>query len=131
MDVKAGLARVRSGKGGKGRSVFFGAKTQKALALFYLVHRPAPDALVFGLSSEGLRTWLKRLGKRAGVKHCHPHTFRRTCALWCFRAGMDIHRLARLLGHADIAILRQYLDLVDDDVKAAHAAHGAVDNFLK
>ena len=131
MDVKAGLARVRSGKGGKGRTVFFGAKTQKQLALFYLVQRPAPDAPVFGLTSEGLRTWLKRLGKRAGVAHVHPHTFRRTCALWCLRAGMDVHRLARLLGHADIAILRQYLDLVDDDVKAAQAAFGAVDNFLK
>ena len=131
VDTQARHARVREGKGGKDRVVFFGVQTQRAMVRYYLEHKPAPDERVFGLSSEGLRTQLKRIGKRAGVDHCNPHTFRRTCALWSLRAGMDIHRLARMLGHADIQVLRSYLALVEDDIRAAHAAHGAVDNFLK
>lgn len=130
VDIKAGHARVRNGKGGKDRTVFFGAQTQRAMVRYYLERRPAPADPVFGLTPDGLRTQLRRLGQRAGVDHCTAHTFRRTCALWSLRAGMDIHRLARLLGHADIQVLRTYLDLVEDDVRAAHAAHGAVDNFL-
>jgi integrase/recombinase XerD len=72
---------------------------------------------------------LKRLGKRAGVEHCHPHTFRRTFALWSLRAGMSIYHLQRLMGHADITVLRQYLDLVTEDVQAAHQAAGIVDKL--
>ena len=41
---------------------------------------------------------LKRLGTRANVPHCHPHTFRRTFALWSLRAGMDIFSLQKLMG---------------------------------
>jgi site-specific recombinase XerD len=43
---------------------------------------------------------------------------------------MNIYVLARLMGHADITILRQYLDLIDDDLQEAHARFGAVDNLL-
>ena len=49
-------------------------------------------------------------------------SFRRTCALWCFRSGWRLNEIQRLLGHADLSILRQYLDLSDDDVQAAHLA---------
>ncbi len=38
------------------------------------------------------------------------------------RAGWRLNEIQRLLGHADLSILRQYLDLSDDDVQAAHLA---------
>jgi integrase len=34
---------------------------------------------------------LERIGRGAGVDHCHPHTFRRTFALWSLRNGMSIN----------------------------------------
>ena len=73
---------------------------------------------------------LERLGNRAGVEHCHPHTFRRTFALWSLRSGMSLYHLQRLMGHEDIAVLRQYLALVDTDLKSAHEKYGAVDCTL-
>ena len=82
------------------------------------------------LTQSGLNQLLQRLGKKAGVKDCKPHTFRRTFALWSLRNGMNIYALARIMGHTDIAILRQYLALVEGDAKAAHDQHGAVDNML-
>jgi hypothetical protein len=43
---------------------------------------------------------------------------------------MNIDVLARLMGHADITILRQYLPLLAGDLQEAHARFGAVDNLF-
>ena len=64
------------------------------------------------------------------MDHCHPHTFRRTFALWSLRSGMDIFSLQRLMGHADLSVLRKYLDQVQQDLQDAHRKHGAVDGML-
>ena len=42
---------------------------------------------------------------------------------------MSIYHLQRLMGHADIDVLKQYLDLVESDAKAAHEKYGVVDNL--
>lgn len=82
------------------------------------------------MTIRGLQRLLYRLGQRAQVKNCHPHTFRRTFALWSLRSGMNIYALQKLMGHADLNILRRYLALVEDDLRLAHQEHGAVDATL-
>ena len=83
------------------------------------------------LTTHGLRHLLTcGLATRADVADCHPHTFRRTFALSCLRAGMNVYALQRLMGHADLSILRKYLALVETDLQTAHREHGAVDNLL-
>ena len=66
-----------------------------------------------------------RLQEHSGVANCTCHTFRRTFALTCLPNGMNIYVQARLMGHADITILRQYLPLIEDDLQEAHARFGA------
>lgn len=135
VDPKTGMVHIRHGKGDKSRYVFMGARTSKAVMRYTMGRNRAPVAALWltesggRLTLNGLRQILKRIGKRAGVDHCHPHTFRRTFALWSLRAGMSIYHLQRLMGHADITVLKQYLDLVTDDVQAAHQAAGIVDRL--
>ena len=81
--------------------------------------------------NSGLLQMLKRLGKRSGAAHCHPHTLRRTCALWSLRAGMSIHDLLQVMGHADLAMLWRYLALLEHDLEDAHRRYGALDNILQ
>ena len=95
-----------------------------------------PDAPLFAsehagqhLTPSGLRQILQRIGQNAGVGHCTPHTFRRTCALWCHRNGWRLTEIQRLLGHSDLTVLRQYLDLNDSDVHIAHQERGPVDHM--
>ena len=38
----------------------------------------------------------------------------------------SVDMLARLMGHADIAVLRQYLDVSISDLRTAHRDHGMV-----
>lgn len=141
VDVGTGAVMVRLGKGKKARTVYLGGKTRQTLQRYL---RRRQDALTMDASSPlwvsltnggrlkvaGLRQVLRRMGERSGVDHCHPHTFRRTFALWSLRAGMDIYSLQRLMGHSDLTMLRRYLALVESDLQSAHRKHGPVDSTL-
>jgi integrase/recombinase XerC/integrase/recombinase XerD len=138
VDTKTGAVTVRYGKGRKERVVFIGARAQRAW-LKYLLTRghTAPTDPMFPsrntgakLTPNGLRQFCSRLGERADVANCHPHTFRRSFAIESLRAGMNLFALQRLMGHSDLSILRKYLALVEHDLRAAHRDHGAVDRLL-
>lgn len=139
LDTKTGTVQVRHGKGNKDRTTYLGRRALGAL-LRYLALRPeiGPADPLFpslttgeALTVNGLLQLCRRLGERADVKHCHPHTFRRTFALWSLRAGMGLFQLAAIMGHADLVVLRRYLALVEQDLHDAHRQHGAVDWLLK
>lgn len=138
VDRKSRAVTIRQGKGRKDRLAFLGATSRKAL-LRYLIARPdaQPRDPLFPsattnerLTTNGLLLLCRRLGKRAAVENCHPHTFRRTFALWSLRAGMNIYALQQIMGHSDLEVLRRYLALVEEDLEDAHRKHGAVDNML-
>ncbi len=138
VDVGDGTVTIRQGKGKKDRVALMGKRSRKAL-LKYLatrVERKPDDPLWMteagdgALGDWGLRTFLKRLGRRAGVDHCSPHTFRRSFALWSLDAGMDIASLARIMGHADLQVLLRYLNQQKTHLQKAHREHGPVDHLL-
>lgn len=140
VDARTGAVTIVQGKGQKGRTVYLGANSRRALLRYLLVREhTGADAPLWtsqrpGYAGERLTTWgvtliLRRMGERAGV-HAHPHMLRRTFAIASLRAGMDVARVAALLGHSDLATVRRYLDLVDDDLADAHREHGAVDSLL-
>jgi integrase/recombinase XerD len=66
----------------------------------------------------GLAQLLNRLRVAANAPNLTALALRRTFALNSLRAGMNIFVLAKLTGHADLTILRQYLQLVEDDLQA-------------
>jgi len=137
VDTRTGAVTIVRGKGQKGRVVYLGANSRKALLRYLMVreHTGSDAALWTSLTSgERLTHWgvtliLKRLGSATGV-HVHPHMLRRTFALTCLRAGMDVARVAALLGHSDLSAVQGYLALVDDDLADAHREHGPVDALL-
>ena len=138
VDIRTGMVTVRLGKGQKGRTTYVGARTRKQLRR-YFAERGDPKGRAPAFTSErgGKRLTLSeliqimaRLQKSSGVGTCTCHTFRRTFAIQCLRNGMNVYILARLMGHADITILQQYLALVEEDLQDAHAKYSAVDNLL-
>ena len=63
---------------------------------------------------------IRKIGKRAGVENCHPHRFRRTCATFALRRGMDVTLVQMMLGHESLETTQRYLDIADEDLKTAH-----------
>lgn len=133
-----GVVRIRAGtsKGRKERAVYLGSKARKALILLYAEQGGEPGDPVWRnshsgerLQYEGLKMVFRRLKADTGIP-VNAHKFRRTFALWSLRAGMNIYALQRIMGHSDLTVLQRYLDLVEDDLKAAHDSFGAVDRNL-
>jgi site-specific recombinase XerD len=138
VDLTADTVMIRQGKGKKDRITFIGPQAKRALRK-YLTTRPnaQPGEALWltednsrPLTLHGMQRLLQRIGDRAGVENCHAHTFRRTFAIESLRAGMDIYSLQRIMGHADLGILRKYLDQNEEDLQRAHAEHGAVTALL-
>lgn len=140
IDMRTGLVTVM-GKARKQRLVAVGSRARGAVLKMLSCTDARPgDPLwpafnwrgdqVGALTVQGVRTAIVRLGRRAGVRPCGPHRFRRTFALWSLRSGMDLHSLRLLMGHADLDVLQRYLKLAGEDLTEAHRRHGPVDNLL-
>jgi site-specific recombinase XerD len=138
VDTASGEVTIKQGKGKKDRTAFVGAHARKAL-LKYLLTRPdaaANEALFPGLTthksltSGGLLHLLGRIGQRAGVANCHPHTFRRTFCTWALDNGMDVFALQKIMGHSSLRTMRRYLDRRKGQLHKEHQEHGPVDALL-
>lgn len=137
INLSRGEVLVRAGKGQKQRTTYIGAITRKQLRRYLSGRDMYSQCPLFAsentgepLTLSGVVQLMKRLSRRSGVDICTAHTFRRTFAINCLRNGMNIYALARLMGHSDITVLRQYLALVDQDLQQAHQEFGAVDRML-
>lgn len=132
VDPLTGSVAVRRGKGQKGRVVFLGQRTRRALRAYLKERGPAPGPLFVSqlqtrFTYKGLREVVRLTSERAGVKFPPLHSFRRAFALNCLRNGMDAVTLSRLLGHAGLNIIQRYLKQTDDDLRTAHAVHSPAD----
>lgn len=134
IDLAAGTVTVRQGKGAKDRQAYLGARSRKALLRYWGEMGLADGPAVLTqrgrkrLTPNSLNRTLTRVGALAGVD-VSPHALRRTFAVLNLRAGIDVYTLARLMGHESIETLRQYLPLVDDDIRSAHQRVGIVDRL--
>lgn len=136
IDLTAGSVLIRKGKGRKPRMVFLGSKSRRALRAF-LRHRHDQNLAVW-VTHEGermtygaLRGVVRRRANAAGLmKEPSLHDFRRAFAINMLRSGVDIFALQKLMGHADLQVLRRYLAQTDQDIHAAHMRGSPVDNNL-
>lgn len=136
VNLDTGAVQIRQGKGRKARTVFLGARSRRAILAYYRLRSGTePDDPLWvtddgeRLTIGGLRQLLRRRANSANVPTPTPHSFRRAFAINCLRNGMDLVTLQRLMGHASLAIITKYLQLVNDDLQAAHAKYGVVDNL--
>ncbi|MCX6027549.1 MAG: tyrosine-type recombinase/integrase [Chloroflexi bacterium] len=137
IDFTTGVVKIARGKGGKPRLVVIGAKTRRAVLAYRrsLPHSPGDIDPVWQsrssnrLAAAGVRALMIRLSRKSGIR-ITPHMFRRTFATMSVRQGMDMISLQRLMGHADISMTARYVDLLDEDLVAAHSEHG-LDTWLE
>lgn len=137
------------GKGEKDRVVYINAKAQMAIECYmqerkdcnpYLFAGAYPAASTDNALRKEKADWYKypklvseehldkstaeaiirRLGKRAGVKGCHPHRFRKTCATFALRRGMPIEKVSMMLGHNQLTTTQIYLSIDEDELQQAH-----------
>jgi integrase/recombinase XerD len=136
VDLKTGTILIRRGKWGKPRMVVIGIKTRRALIAYRrTISSEADDPLIQTdegkrVTEMGIRSYLLRLSERSGV-HFTPHALRRTFATLVLRAGMNPLHLQGLMGHTTLEMTRRYIQMMDEDLVAAHENYGPIDKFLR
>jgi site-specific recombinase XerD len=136
INLNTGSVMIHHGKGGKTRIVFIGRKTRRAMRAYLRMRNDQSPALFISkhgerLTYDGLNQLLERRSKSIQLDEKPTlHSFRRAFALNMLRNGVDIFTLQRLMGHADIQVLRRYLAQDDQDSRLAHLRNGPVDNNL-
>jgi len=114
-DVHLDLGVVKlTGKGRRQRLVPIGGPAVDAIGAYLEGLRPKllredrpTEALMLtrlGRPMDRFRVWelIKKYGRRAGVRHVHPHTLRHSFATHLLAGGADLRVVQELLGHARI-----------------------------
>ena len=134
VDRKHGLITVK-GKGSKERRIALGQNCLRNL--FYYLDRHRPDAReleAWGslgedhlflaetrkpLTKNGITLLFARLKQRAQItdKRISPHIFRHTFAIRYLKLGRDPFSLQELLGHEDMATVKLYMHMNDEDIQ--------------
>jgi len=135
VDLGAGLLKVQSGKGGKGRVVPIGKEATKWLREYLEKIRPRKNRLrpherKLFLSYLGtpscLVTWqmrIHRYAKSAKIKkQVTAHAIRHTCATHLLEAGADLLAIKELLGHQKLSTTQLYTRVRPVKVKEIHQA---------
>jgi len=130
VDLRRGLAVIRRGKGGRGRTVPFGPRTARAIDRYLRLraaHRLAgTPALWLGdrgkdFAYYGFRNALQRRAEAAGIAGFHPHQLRHTAASRWLAAGGSEGGLMAVGGWRS----RDMLDRYVSDTAASRAADEA------
>lgn len=117
VDLAAGSAIVRRGKGGKGRTVPFGPQTALAIDRYLRVrrtHRLAGSAALWlgdrgkDFNYDGLHKSLKMRATMAGIANFHPHLLRHTAAHRWLAAGGSEGGLMAVAGWTRPDMLMRY-----------------------
>lgn len=124
-----------SGRKTKGRDVYIGKTTRKAVWRWLSLREASPADYLF-TTKDGrpynrlmLRGLFVRLGKKAGVPGAGPHRARHSFAVSFIRNGGHVFALQRLLGHSDLQMSQRYLALAEADLANAHALSSPVDRL--
>ena len=138
LDAIVGTCMIKQGKGRKPRSVFLGQKTRKVLRAYLKVRNgieelKGQEALWVTRDGDRMQYWclneiIKRRARMAEVEKPELHGFRRAFALNFLRNGGDIYTLQKLMGHADLQVMRRYLAQTTKDLQIAHNKFSPVDN---
>jgi site-specific recombinase XerD len=133
LNQVSGEIFIRQGKGGKFRAVFLGKTSRRALRAYLKVRSDNCAFLWVTDESEQLTYWGLRqiIRRRSVIAKVHTpslHSFRRAFAINMLRAGVDVFSLQKLMGHADLQVLRRYLAQTTEDIAQAHRIGSPVDN---
>ncbi len=97
------------------RLTYLGKNARKAMWMYLAEYKGEDDDSLFGMGDYSVRSILRHLGERAGVKDVHPHRFRHTFALFFLRNGGDVFSLRNLLGHRSLEMVQRYVELTQAD----------------
>jgi len=78
-----------------------------------------PDFFKLAKNNKNFTTLCRRIERRLANLHFGPHSFRHRFATEMLKAGCDIYKLSRILGHKSLKSTIIYTHLISDDLQGA------------
>ena len=107
------------GKGDQERIVPVVNKVAVMIDSYITAHGLTGSTSLFSLRGNRVAALIRRFCTMAGVHDMHTHSFRHFCATQLVEAGIPIHQIKELLGHADISTTALYLDIAPGKLQQA------------
>lgn len=114
------------------------SKTLAAVLREYKTYRGGdPDDYVFcncygeKAAPRSYQDAVKRYNHERGVNKSSIHLFRHTFAKNWILSGGDVFRLQKILGHHDISMTRNYVNMFSGDLKNGFEDHNPLDKFSR
>ncbi len=119
FDCQTGAVEVRSGKGGKDRTVYLPQMAIPFVIDWWKVRGKKPGALlcpvrkggsieIRHMSPQAVLLVMQKRARQAGIKTFSPHDFRRTFCSDLLDAGVDLVTVQKLAGHASPITTAKY-----------------------
>lgn len=128
------------GKGRKERRIVFGDSVRKELQAWLCVRGAIADSDWLWVNRHGTQMQannfeqrMKDATRRAGIaaRRLSPHALRHFFALQFLRNGGDVMALQKLLGHTTLDMVRNYVNMNDDDALEAHRRASPLDRLVQ
>lgn len=111
VDLKAGLAHLKTSKNGHGRSI---PPTPNAIATLNTL--PKSDKMVFPVSANAVRLSWERLRKRARLEQVKIHSMRHEAISRMFEIGLSIPEVLIVGGHRTLSCLQRCTHIRPENV---------------
>ena len=134
---------IVTGKGDKQRIVPFGLSTYQTLQSYLAAISSAGDQEILlikvsetlcgfePITQATIKNMFRRLRIRANVPRLYPHLLRHTFATRYLENGGNIYQLQAILGHSSLEMVKKYLHLAQNRIRADFPKFSPLDNIKK
>ena len=122
LDFDSGIINIRKTKNRKAQIIPMSAALSAVLTEYLSYRKGEPDDYVFCNAYGGkpdIRTYqdsLQKYNNQRGVAKTSAHLYRHTFAKKWILNGGDIFRLQKILGHSDLTVVREYVNMFNSDL---------------
>ena len=135
LDFDSGTINITKTKNRKAQIIPMSAALSAVLREYLSYRKGQHDDYVFCNTYGGkadIRTYqdsLKRYNNQRGVAKTSAHLFRHTFAKKWILNGGDIFRLQKILGHSDLTIVREYVNMFNSDLAVGFSSFNPLDSL--
>lgn len=110
-------------KTGKPRIVYL--NSQAKLAIQRWIEKINPTEYLFPsrqghLNPKSVRASMEIIGKKLGIKNCHPHALRKGLAQKLLNDGVDVAYIQKFLGHDKLNTTQNYISIDPEKLRSIH-----------
>ena len=136
IDFQSGVITLRRTKNRKQQIIPLSSTLSVILEEYLKIRKGTKDDYVFCNSYGGqantrtIQQMVADYNIKRGVNKTSCHLFRHTFAKMYILNGGDAFRLQRLLGHSDITITKEYVNMFSDDLSRDYSEFNPLDNII-